>query len=344
MGDYKELSIGKKDDEEDNLNILIEGEEDADTDNKQVLDEEVVSTDEDKNTADNEDEDGKKAAKTADEIKERKVSRSEKRIKQVLEERNQERAKRLEMEQELEKLRKSKDEDSFKSAQTTKAAMESQIESLNARLLKAIEDGDTGQTVSIQNEIIKTSNKLHDLTKEVENYKPYQPKKVETNQQPRVAQGAIDWLNKYSFVKEDPILYGAAVMLDNKLASEGWDRNSDEYYDEVTRLMSKRFPEEFGTSDENSVELETDTKKPSGDKTKNKSQRHVEQTVSGASRTPSTTSDGKPSNSKKNTITLTAEDIRLAKKWNMTPETYAKRKLALQNKERGEYVEININA
>jgi len=334
MGEYKELTTGNTDDELD-FEIVIEGD--------QALEEEDVNGGNADDTTTDEGKDKQPKAPIDPKTTEtdRKVSRSEKRIKELHTRAKSAEAEAAELREQLENERKAKVENTHKSAKETKEVMEAQIESLNSRLIKAIEEGDTATTVAIQNDLLKTSNKLYDLTKEVENYKPYQPKKTEQVQQPKVSEKAQDWLAKYSFVKEDEVIFGAAVMIDNKLASEGWDRNTEEFYEEVTARLAKRFPKEFGTTDENSVELETDTTKPSGEKTKNKSQRHVEQTVSGASRTPSTTSDGKPANNKKNTITLTTEDIRLAKKWNMTPEQFAKRKLALQNKERGNYIEIN---
>lgn len=338
MGDYKELNIGEAEDETEFDFIIEEVADESDTEgNKEIKKDDGIK--DEKNT--DKDEGKPSEPKTTTE---RKPGRAEKRIKELHRE-NKEKDLRLEaMAEEIENLKKNQSEASKVSKVDMKTALEASVENLNSRLLKAMEEGDTAATVKIQNELLNTSNKLFSITKEIDEYRPYEPKKVEQKQQTKVSEKALQWVEENPDFKTDEIFNAAALAVNRTLLNDGWDPDSDEFYEEVTERLKTRFPDKFGTSNKNSVELETDTDKSSSDKTKNKSQRHAEQTVSGASRTPSTSSDGKPSTNKKNTITLTAEDIKLAKRWNMTPEQFAKRKLAIQNKDRGDYIEINTGA
>lgn len=327
MGEYKEIGVENTDIVED-FELIIEEDNNENEIETEVVEEVVEKAPVEKPTA----------------TSTKKPSRAEKRIKELhtsVKERDQRLA---EVQAELEALKKNQSETTKSSKEDMKGTLEGKINTLNESLIKAIEEGDSGRTVAIQNELLMTSNKLYDLKKDLDSYKPYEPKKIEQVQQPKVSEKAIQWIEDNPDFKTDEIFQAAALAVNRKLINSGWDPDSDEFYEEVTEQLKPRFPEKFGVDDENSVELETDTKKSSSVKTQNKTQRHTEQTVSGASRTPSTTSDGKSTNSKKNTITLTQEEVRLAKKWNMTPEQYAKRKLAIQNKERGEYTEINLGA
>lgn len=335
MGEYKELSTNNKDEEQDFQIVIeeVEGEE-ANKDLENQID---------KDEGKGEETPAPKKKEVEDEAP-RKPSRAEKRIKELHTSNKEKDARLAQMAEELENLKKNQSESTKITKEDLRGTLEASIENLNGRLIKAMEEGDTATTVAVQNELLKTSNKLHDLNKELDSYKPYEPKKLQQEQQHKVSEKAVEWIEAHPAFRTDEVFQAAALAVNQKLIMDGWDADSDEFYEEVTARLEKRFPDVFGIEDSNGVKSKDKEESSDEDKTKNKSQRHTEQTVSGASRTPSTTSDGKPSNSKKSTITLTQEDIRLAKRWNMTPEQFAKRKLALQNKERGTYIEINTNA
>jgi hypothetical protein len=98
-----------------------------------------------------------------------------------------------------------------------------------------------------------------------------------------------------------------ALGLHEKLVRAGTNPTSEEYYTTIDKTMRKRFPEYFG-DDSLDVETPAQRKKPS--------------TVV-ASATRSTAP-------KK--VHLTKTQLALAKKFNLTPEQYARETLKLENR------------
>jgi hypothetical protein len=73
------------------------------------------------------------------------------------------------------------------------------------------------------------------------------------------------------------------------------------------------------------------------------SEDNIPQTVAGASRTPSGSTPGnntKSGRKKRNTVVLTEEDQILCRKWGISPIDFAKRKKALEGKDKGDYTDI----
>jgi hypothetical protein len=97
-----------------------------------------------------------------------------------------------------------------------------------------------------------------------------------------------------------------ALGLHQKLVSGGIDPRSDDYYDQINGRMKSKFPELFG---------ETEDKPRSGEVSKKPTT-----VVAPAARS---TSAGK--------IRLTATQVALAKKFNLTPQQYAAQVAKLEN-------------
>ena len=95
----------------------------------------------------------------------------------------------------------------------------------------------------------------------------------------------------------------AALGLHAKLVDEGVPVGSKEYYNVLDKTIRRRFPEQFGDSED---------RKSSRGKPSN--------VVAPASRSTSATK-----------IKLTQSQVNLAKKFGLTPEQYAKAALALEN-------------
>ena len=165
MSTYKELNTGKKQ-EEDDFKIVIEDVEDvADTDNDNEDNTQVDVVDDKSGTTvdtkeDKQDERDKKRQFN-------KPSRSEKRIKQLHGDLQREKMEKQALLDELENLKKHSSETSKISKEQMKTTLESKVDSLNSRLIKAMEEGDTETTVKVQSDLIKTNNELYDLTKEL---------------------------------------------------------------------------------------------------------------------------------------------------------------------------------
>lgn len=59
---------------------------------------------------------------------------------------------------------------------------------------------------------------------------------------------AKKWAETNEWFGEDEIMTQAALIIDKDLRSEGFDGTEDEYYDELNTRIRKRFPNEFGKS------------------------------------------------------------------------------------------------
>lgn len=283
-------------------------------------------------------------------VEERKPSRAEKRIKELHTKNKEYEAKLQEAMNEIENFKKITSESSKMTKAQQKNLLEDQIKNLNARFVKAMEEGDPATTVEVQNELVKAQTQLFQVSNELDNFQEYQPQKSSpvNKQSNNIPEKALEWIDSYPAFRTDEVFQASAVAVNNRLLQEGWDPESDEFYEEVTTRLEKRFPEVFGETTQNSVQSNkadessptTTEKLATEEQSKKKTPRYTEQTVSGASRTPSVTSDGRPSTSKKNSIELNQHDAAIISKWGIKPKDFAKKKLALQNKERGQYIPI----
>ena len=138
------------------------------------------------------------------------------------------------------------------------------------------------------------------VTKEVES--PLQePQQVQEYAEP--SPKAQAWANKNSWFGQDRVATTVALTIHEQLASEGFDLNSDEYYNELDNRLRSEIPNKF----DNNVEAT----KPV-------------QTVASPSRTTST--GRKPSNR----VELSPSEQRLAKRLGVSFKDYAIQKARLQ--------------
>jgi hypothetical protein len=134
----------------------------------------------------------------------------------------------------------------------------------------------------------------------------------QTTQQQEFDPVAVEWSKKpdNNWFGQDQIMTASALAIDLQLKQEGYDPSSSEFYEEVDNRMKVNFPHKFG---------EGQPKKA------------PRQVVAGGSRTPPT--------SKSKKVTLTQEDVSLARKWNIPLEKYAAEKRKAETS--GEYTNID---
>jgi hypothetical protein len=138
---------------------------------------------------------------------------------------------------------------------------------------------------------------------------------VKIQQQPqRLDSKTQSWLDKNSWYGVDDDMSFLAMGIHRRLEREGVAVGSDHYYSVIDKEMRQRFPEKFS---------EEETKSSSNTETKSSVKTSKPATVVA----PATRS----TSSKK--ITLTPTQVQLAKKFNLTPEQYAREltKLESQN-------------
>ena len=267
-----------------------------------------------------------------DEAKDIESERAQKRIRQLVrqrKEKEEEVARLLADKQELEKRLTVNQTNQF---DLTKTSIESQEKSLENQLnlakqnyLDAFEKDDKNQLLKAQEALNEAQINLNSVkTNKVNFYKDYenyqntvkqQPVQQSQPQQPQYDPKAVAWAEKNEWFGQDKMMTAAALALDAQLKEEGFDPADDDFYKEVDVRLKETFPNKFETSEQETQQVrQKATSSPS-------------QVVAGTSRTPA---------SKK--IKLSQEDVRLANKWNIPLDRYAKEKSKVETGE--EYTTI----
>jgi len=192
-----------------------------------------------------------------------------------------------------------------------------EIEKAKNAYKEAYDSGDSERLVEAQEKLTAVQMEA----KQIERYQPEYPEdtlqNVETDVQIQSQPQRLDsktqsWLDKNSWYGVDDDMSFLAMGIHRRLEREGVAIGSDHYYGVIDKEMRQRFPEKFEdgeTKYSSEVEIKPSTKKPST-------------VVAPATRSTSP---------KK--VRLTPTQVQLAKKFNLTPEQYAREltKLESQN-------------
>ena len=94
-------------------------------------------------------------------------------------------------------------------------------------------------------------------SKKEQEYEAYQKElqeqpQVQPSQLPRTqpSQKALDWAEKNTWFKSDAEMTDYAQRIHRGLVAEGFDTESDNYYNELTQRVKLKFPESFNDSDQ----------------------------------------------------------------------------------------------
>lgn len=198
--------------------------------------------------------------------------------------------------------------------EVAKKAAEQAMDMAKRDYREAYDRGETDSIIEAQQRMNEAQYKLTQM----QNYRPQhentlQDKENDVYIQPERPQvtkpdrKALAWQDKNSWFGQDEEMTSLALGLHEKLVRAGTDPTSEEYYNTIDKTMRKRFPEYFG-DDSLDVETPAQRKKPST-------------VVAPASRSTAP---------KK--VHLTKTQLALAKKFNLTPEQYARETLKLENR------------
>ncbi len=179
---------------------------------------------------------------------------------------------------------------------------------------EAYDSGDTDKIIDAQQRMNEAQFRLS----QVQNYRPQYDSALQDDknnvyiqperpQVPKPDRRALSWQDKNSWFGQDEEMTSLALGLHEKLVRSGVNATSEEYYTTIDQTMRKRFPEYFG-DDSLDVETPAQRKKPST-------------VVAPASRSTAP---------KK--VHLTKTQLALAKKFNLTPEQYARETLKLEKR------------
>jgi hypothetical protein len=231
-----------------------------------------------------------------------------------------------------------------------KTTLESQVTSLNSQMVSAMQAGDSTEVVKLQDLMISAKMELKGLSTELkDSYKAVEQAKAESpqvQQKQNVPEKALEWIDVHPEFKTDELFYNSSLVVNNQLLREGFDANSDEFYEELDQRLSKRFPEVFGVQQENGVSYTNKTDSPNptrgvkaGVPVSRDTSRVTEQVVSGSAR-PSSNVIQK---GQKTQVTLTPADVRQAEAWGLDLKQMARRIAHKENNSRGDgYVSIAI--
>tara|TARA_R110000751_G_scaffold126066_2_gene227892 strand:- start:81 stop:995 length:915 start_codon:yes stop_codon:yes gene_type:complete len=122
-------------------------------------------------------------------------------------------------------------------------------------LTKAVEEGDTEAQVNFSEQLadMRASIRVNELQKQMQQSQSYSPtvgraQQVATNPTPQKAMGwweSNKWFNGKGYERET----AAARAIDVQLDLEGFDKNSDEYYNNLNSRLQKVFPELISDSE-----------------------------------------------------------------------------------------------
>ena len=198
---------------------------------------------------------------------------------------------------------------------TAFSAASQELEIAKRDYRQAYDTGDTDSIIDAQQRMNEAQYKLT----QVQNYRPQYEKALqdeqnqvyipqERSQVPKPDRKALSWQDKNSWFGQDEEMTSLALGLHEKLVRAGTDPTSDEYYTTIDKTMRKRFPEYFG--DDSSLDVETPAQRTK----------------------PSTVVAPASRSTAPKKVHLTRTQLALAKKFNLTPEQYARETLKLENK------------
>jgi hypothetical protein len=190
-----------------------------------------------------------------------------------------------------------------------KVRAEVQIEGVKKAAKEAFEAGDTEQFMAEQ-------ERLQRLVNEHDRYSNYVPQQIPETQPPQFRQPEVkvdpkaqdwykdnQWFDGSGETEQEMTAYAFGVS-DMLIHKKKIDPSTSEYYDEISKAVTRRFPEYFAGSSPEAVSEPTPSRtKPSPAGT----------VVAPATRSVRTA----------NKVVLTASQVRLARRFGLSPEQYA---------------------
>jgi len=163
---------------------------------------------------------------------------------------------------------------------------------------KIMEANEALTRLAVEKEKVKISQSEREERKKQAEEKVVEeaPQQAQQPTQQPISQKAQDWASENEWFGTNKVMTSAAMGMHDELMSEGFDAESDEYYNEIDKRMKEYFPHKFADSD-----------------TQEQPRRPV-QNVAGVSR----------KQSGRRSVKLTKSQVAIAKKLGVPLEEYAK--------------------
>jgi hypothetical protein len=184
---------------------------------------------------------------------------------------------------------------------------------------QAYEEGNTDKILEAQEALINAQSELksadyqlneikHRPKQAPEEFKAPEPQQPQVHKPPEPSAKALKWSQENPWFGQEKDMTALAYGVHEKLIrDEGFDPNSDEYFEAIDRTMRSRFPDYFGEGDSGSDE-------PSQDEQSSSTSRSPSVVVA-----PSSRNNG----AKPRKVRLSRTQIALAKRLGLTAEQYA---------------------
>ena len=173
--------------------------------------------------------------------------RVQRRINKLVQQRKESDAKAEEKEQELNALKQRLERLEQGETQKAQKQFEDRYVSVKQEMQKAIEEGDTGKQVEYAEQLadIRAANKVSELQRQQVIQQKTQSPTVGRTAQPSAPKKAMDWWGKNQWFNSPGYERetAAARSIDVQLDLEGYDKESDQYYETLNNRLQKIFPE-----------------------------------------------------------------------------------------------------
>ncbi len=211
-------------------------------------------------------------------------------------------------------------------ATTLKTTLDQQYQQLLIQMREAISSGDADKVVNAQDSMFAIKLQLDKLNNQVM-HESVRPEAKEAPV-PRIPDLAKMWIEDHPAFKTDELFHNACITVNNQLLREGYDAESEEFYDALSARLQKRFPESFGVDPESVLNYKGDDSTIGDSEPVVKAQtprqvRTSEQTVSGPSRPSANTI--RSSRSPNSQVTFTQQEAQLLDSWGLDKERVAQR-------------------
>lgn len=127
----------------------------------------------------------------------------------------------------------------------TESALDSHLKSTKAALTKAMEDGKTEEQIDLQNEMTRLTTRKEAVATSKRNLDA----EIEAAKRGGAADGpnhlAQDWMRRNKWFTDPRFAEQAAHtrLIDKSLEAKGYDKNSSDYFAELDRQIKRRLPE-----------------------------------------------------------------------------------------------------
>lgn len=227
-------------DEDEEVEVVDEDEQ-AEEQADEAEEAEVDETDEEESESDDTDEVDPKPAAGKKSAFEKRLDRSER----LVEESRREAAElRSRLSQQEQRVKVAADDNKY---QSEKTKLEADLVKVRAELRTAIEAGETEDQVAAQEKLSEVKGDLKVLeARHVDSKLQLEEQKNQRQNGTIVKTKSEQWIRRHPRFTSDSEFANTAKVVDSQVARDGFNPETDEYYKEVDKRMSKFYPKEFG--------------------------------------------------------------------------------------------------